>query len=84
MVQPVKECKIGGAGNKCNNLAIGNVDVYFHPSPGLKFWDLCAPEAIMKAMGGYGTDFNCQRVKYELDKDVNLTGLILAKNKLWH
>jgi len=45
---------------------------------------LCAPEAIMKAMGGYGTDFNCQRVKYELDKDVNLTGLILAKNKIWH
>jgi 3'(2'), 5'-bisphosphate nucleotidase len=56
LIAPVEICKIGGAGNKCNNLAIGNVDCYIHPSPGLKFWDLCAPESIIKAMGGYSTD----------------------------
>lgn len=83
-IGPVEVVKLGGAGNKCNNIAIGTVDTYLHPSPGLKFWDLCAPESIIKAMGGYATDFKLERVVYVAGADPNLKGLILAKNPLWH
>lgn len=55
-ISPVEIVRLGGAGNKCNNLAIGTVDSYIHPSPGLRSWDLCAPESIIKAMGGYSTN----------------------------
>lgn len=83
-IGPVDVVKLGGAGNKCNNLSIGTVDTYLHPSPGLKFWDLCAPESIIKAMGGYATDFKLERVIYAAYADPNLKGLILAKNPVWH
>ena len=55
-IEPVEIIRIGGAGNKCNNLAIGNCDAYIHPSPGLCYWDLCAPESLIKGMGGYSTN----------------------------
>lgn len=83
-IGPVEVVKLGGAGNKCNNLSIGTVDTYLHPSPGLKFWDLCAPESIIKGMGGYATDFKLERVIYTAGGDPNLKGLILAKNPVWH
>lgn len=44
--------RIGGAGNKCVHLALGNVDSYIYPSLGCMYWDLCAPESLIKAMGG--------------------------------
>jgi len=36
---------------------IGNVDAYVYPTMGLKYWDMCAPEALMKGMGGKITNF---------------------------
>lgn len=83
-ISPVEIVRLGGAGNKCNNIATGTVDSYLHPSPGLKFWDLCAPESIIKGMGGYSTNFAGERVKYLPGQDPNLKGLILAKNPVWH
>lgn len=83
-IQPTQVVKLGGAGNKCNNISIGNVDSYIHPTPGLKFWDLCAPESLIKGMGGYATNFECERVLYIAGQDPNLKGLILAKNPVWH
>lgn len=83
-IAPNEIVRLGGAGNKCNNIATGTVDAYLHPSPGLKFWDLCAPESIIKGMGGYSTDFAGKRVLYLPGNDPNLKGLILAKNPMWH
>jgi len=48
---------LGGAGNKVNRIALNEVDSYVQPYRGLGFWDLCAPEAIVRAMGGVATDF---------------------------
>jgi hypothetical protein len=31
VISPVEIKRIGGAGNKCLNVAIGNVDSYVHP-----------------------------------------------------
>ena len=79
-LEPVEICRIGGAGNKCNNLAIGNVDCYIHPSPGLCYWDLCGPESLVKGMGGYATNLARERLTYPVDGNRKLRGLILAKN----
>ena len=57
-IKPVEIVRLGGAGNKCCHLSLGTVDSYLHPSPGLKYWDLCAPESLIKAMGGYATDLH--------------------------
>ena len=79
-IEPVEICRMGGAGNKCNNLAIGNVDSYIHPSPGLCYWDLCATESLIKGMGGYSTNLLQERLRYPLDGDRKIRGLILARN----
>lgn len=49
---------MGGAGHKCAQVAVGNVDSYIYRGKGLKYWDMCAPESIVKGMGGLATDFN--------------------------
>lgn len=56
-IEPMKIVRLGGAGNKCANVVQGNVDSYIHASQGLKYWDMCAPESIVKGMGGFCTDF---------------------------
>lgn len=79
-LEPVEICSIVGAGNKCNNLAIGNFDCYINRSPGLCYWDLCAPESLVKRMGGYATNLARERLTYPVDGIRKLKGLILAKN----
>ena len=44
----------------------GKVDMYFYISKnGLKRWDTCAPEALMRAWGGLCTDLNGKEYKYD-------------------
>ena len=61
-------------------MAYGTVDSYLHPSPGLKYWDLCAPETLIKAMGGYATNIREERLTYPTDGNKQIPGLILARN----
>ena len=80
-LEPVKIVRLGGAGNKCCNLAISTVDAYIHPSPGLMFWDLCAPESLVKGMGGWATDLHQRRLSYPVNaENYKLAGLILARH----
>lgn len=83
-VSPVEIVRLGGAGNKCNHLALGTVDAYIYPSAGLKYWDLCAPESIIKGMGGYSTNLMLQKLTYPLTGDRKIKGLILARNPPMH
>lgn len=71
--------RLGGAGNKCAHVAIGTVDSYIHANAGLKYWDLCAPEAIIKGMGGLSTNLFKEKLTYHLGGDRKVKGLILAK-----
>ena len=50
--------KVAGAGNKFAHLVDGLSDFYLNIVPGIKFWDLCASEAIIKSRFGLVTDFN--------------------------
>ena len=65
-------------------MARGTVDAYLHPSVGLKYWDLCAPESLIKSMGGYATNFKLERLTYNANTDKKIAGLILAKNPNMH
>jgi len=79
-IEPVEIVRLGGAGNKCCHLAQSTVDAYIHPSPGLHHWDLCAPESLIKAMGGWATNLYQERLSYPVDKPTMLKGLILARH----
>lgn len=76
--------RIGGAGNKCVHLALGNVDSYIYPSLGCMYWDLCAPESLIKAMGGQSTNLAYEKLKYPLYDDRKVKGLVLARNPPMH
>jgi len=54
---------IGGAGNKCLHVALGNIDSYL--SGYLDFWDLCAGDVIARAQGCYSTNELGKLLKYE-------------------
>ena len=80
-LEPHEIVRIGGAGNKVCNLAQATVDCYIHPSPGLKHWDLCAPESLVKGMGGWATNLYQERLTYPLENSNHaIKGLICAKH----
>jgi len=79
-VAPVDIVRMGGAGNKCLAIAVGKTESYMHPNPGLKYWDLCANESLIKGMGGYSTNLFGERLTYPLSGNRNVRGLILAHN----
>lgn len=68
-LSPMRPKRMGGAGNKVNRIALNEIDAYCQPTAGRKFWDLCAPEAIIRAMGGVTSDINGKRLVYDQDKN---------------
>src|SRR5690606_16214838 len=48
----------GSVGVKVARLARGQADLYVHAGLGMKRWDTCAPEAILRAAGGKLTDLD--------------------------
>ena len=56
-------CEIGGAGNKCVHVALSRIDCYISMS--LEKWDICAGEVIVKACGGWVSDFKGNQIDYE-------------------
>ena len=81
---PVEICRLGGAGNKVNRIALGEVDTYVQPRGGLKFWDLCAPEVIVRAMGGLFTDIDGNRLNYSDVSNPKLPAFIIGKTQNMH
>ena len=68
-LDPFEIKRMGGAGNKACNLVLANVDCYIHPSPNLMHWDLCAPESLVKGMGGMTTNLFQERLRYPIDSN---------------
>jgi 3'(2'), 5'-bisphosphate nucleotidase len=84
MIDPVDIIRLGGAGNKVNRVALDEADSYVQPRPGLSFWDLCAPEVIVRAMGGLCTDMEGNRLSYGADMKPKLPGFVIGKSPLMH
>jgi len=55
-LQPTSLVRSGGAGSKTLLLLSRQVDCYYFPSPGLKWWDVVACQAVVEAAGGRVTD----------------------------
>lgn len=63
----------------------GKANAYIFPSSGSKRWDTCAPEAILRELGGELTDVFGN--KYSYDKDtppVNSRGVLATSRSAEH
>lgn len=78
----------GSAGLKSVGVANGEADLYVHDGPGMKLWDVCAPDAIVTAAGGRLSDLAGQPFDY-VQHEAKLPGLELrnglcASNGILH
>jgi 3'-phosphoadenosine 5'-phosphosulfate (PAPS) 3'-phosphatase len=84
--RPVNICRVAGAGNKFVYLLDQKADYYINLVPGLKYWDMCASEALMMARMGIVTDAYLRPLIYDHTKSnyTVMDGIIAAKNKKVH
>lgn len=76
-----KVFKAGGSGFKVMQVIEGNHDVYIYPRLGTKKWDSCAPEAILRSVGGTLTDALGKDIDYAATEQrfhMNWTGLVAS------
>jgi 3'(2'), 5'-bisphosphate nucleotidase len=73
----------GSVGLKCALLAMGEADLYLHPSDRSSRWDSCAPQAVIEAAGGVLVDFAGQPYGYEGREIVNSRGLVACARETW-
>ncbi|XP_033617921.1 3'(2'),5'-bisphosphate nucleotidase 1 isoform X2 [Fukomys damarensis] len=78
-MEPDAVLRVGGAGNKIIQLIEGKASAYVFASPGCKKWDTCAPEVILRAVGGKLTDVHGNALRYYKDvKHMNSAGVLAA------
>ncbi len=77
-----REIRHGSVGMKVSLLATRQADLYIHPTPGTKEWDLCAPEAILRAAGGEMTDMYGRPLRYNQPDPRNPHGLVASNGYL--
>jgi 3'(2'), 5'-bisphosphate nucleotidase len=73
----------GSVGLKVGLIARQLADLYLHPSPGCKEWDLCAPQALLEAAGGRITDCWGNPIWYN-KRDVRAHNGLVASNGAIH
>lgn len=64
---PTEVLRVGGAGHKVMLLMEGKAHAYVFASGGSKRWDTCAPEVILRELGGELTDMHGVRYNYNKD-----------------
>ncbi|HEY66235.1 MAG TPA: 3'(2'),5'-bisphosphate nucleotidase CysQ [Caldilineae bacterium] len=74
-----QERPCGSVGLKVSLLATREADLYIHPSLGCKEWDVCAPDAILRAAGGRMTDCWGRAFRYN-QPDVHKRWGVIASN----
>lgn len=74
---------LGSVGLKVGLIARQLADLYVHPSPGCKEWDLCAPHALLEAAGGRVTDCWGNPIIYN-KRDVRAHNGLIASNDRIH
>jgi 3'(2'), 5'-bisphosphate nucleotidase len=72
----------GSVGLKVALLATGQCDLYIHPAPGLKEWDTCAPDAILRAAGGIMTDAWGRPLAYNQRDHRQRQGLVASNGQI--
>ncbi|XP_050295168.1 3'(2'),5'-bisphosphate nucleotidase 1 [Anthonomus grandis grandis] len=59
--------RVGGAGHKVLMLLEGKAHAYVFASKGCKKWDTCAPEGLLRSLGGVLTDIHGREYNYSKD-----------------
>lgn len=67
---------VGSVGIKCGMVATSEVDLYVHPSRVSYRWDACAPEAIVRAAGGFFSDLSGAAYRYDEEELQNTRGIL--------
>lgn len=83
MLRITSERVSGSVGLKVGLIARQLADLYIHPSPGCKEWDLCAPHALLEAAGGRMTDCWGNPLTYN-KRDVRAHNGLIASNGRAH
>ena len=73
----------GSVGLKVGLISRQLADLYVHPSPGCKEWDLCAPQAVLEAAGGTMTDCWGNPIVFN-KRDVRAHNGLVASNGVRH
>jgi 3'(2'), 5'-bisphosphate nucleotidase len=82
--QPAREViPMGSAGVKSASVARGDADAYVQLGGAGCLWDSCAPEAVVRAVGGTFTDQLGQRIAYDA-AEVQLRNGVVAAEPLLH
>lgn len=68
----------GSVGLKIGLIARQMADLYIHLSPRTKFWDSCAPQAIIEESGGRITDLFGAPLRYDLHDVQNHNGIVAS------
>ncbi|CAM9543587.1 unnamed protein product, partial [Phaeothamnion confervicola] len=72
--------KAGGAGFKALLVVDGEADAYVHVTK-IKSWDVCAAEAVIKAMGGGFSDVDGKPLTYNMEDPLFVRGLVATASK---
>ena len=81
-LDPINVARVPGAGNKIVYMLDQLADYYINLVPGLKYWDMCASEALIEAKMGVVTAADGQPLIYDHTKsDFTIhEGIIISKN----
>ena len=72
----------GSSGIKACRVATALADVYLHPGKAGKRWDVCAPEAVVRAAGGEMTDVWGEPFDYHAEDLSNFHGMLATNGHL--
>lgn len=64
-LQPYIPIRVGGAGNKILYMIDGHAESVLYMTKGMKNWDMCAPEALLRAQLGVVTDKDLNKIEYD-------------------
>lgn len=81
-LQITNESITGSVGLKVGHIIRCLADLYIHPGLGCKEWDLCAPEALLRAAGGIMTDCWGNRLHYNKRDVQAYTGLVASNGHI--
>lgn len=83
LMKPSVIIRLGGAGNKALHILDEYADLLLHMTKGIKFWDMCASEALMRGRFGIVSDKDMAPIIYDHTlKDFTLqNGIIMSRNE---
>ena len=77
-----EELRCGSVGVKIAKILLGEADAYIHCDGGPSLWDLCAPEAIVRAAGGVFTDEHGREIDYANAAIAHPDGMVVSGREI--